>query len=36
MPTKLGIIGCGKMGSALLKGVLEAGAITASNVSAFD
>ena len=36
MSTKLGIIGCGKMGSALLKGAISAGAITANQVTAFD
>ena len=36
MSTKLGIIGCGKMGSALLKGVIDAGAVAADDVSAFD
>ena len=36
MSTKLGIIGCGKMGSALLKGAINAGAVDPANVSVFD
>ena len=36
MSTKLGIIGCGKMGSALLEGAISAGAIAAESVSAYD
>jgi pyrroline-5-carboxylate reductase len=33
---KLGILGCGKMGSALLKGVLDAGVVVPSDVLVFD
>ena len=36
MSTKLGIIGCGKMGSALLKGAIKAGAVVPADVTAFD
>ncbi len=36
MSAKLGIIGCGKMGSALLKGAISAGAISPGGVTAFD
>ena len=36
MSTKLGIIGCGKMGSALLEGAIRAGAVAPEGVSAFD
>lgn len=33
---KLAIIGCGKMGSALIGGVVESGVIAAENIQAFD
>jgi len=33
---KLGILGCGKMGSALLKGVLDAGSLAPGEVRIFD
>ncbi|MFL2479913.1 MAG: pyrroline-5-carboxylate reductase [Verrucomicrobiales bacterium] len=33
---RLGIIGCGKMGSALVKGAIKEGAITGDSVSVFD
>lgn len=33
---KLGVIGCGKMGSALVEGAIRAGAVTASQVSGCD
>jgi pyrroline-5-carboxylate reductase len=33
---KLGVIGCGKMGSALVEGAIRAGTLTASQVSGFD
>ena len=36
MSTKLGIIGCGKMGSALLKGAINAGAIAPADVTVYD
>ena len=36
MSTKLGIVGCGKMGSALLKGAISAGAVSPSDVTIFD
>ncbi|MGI9241586.1 MAG: pyrroline-5-carboxylate reductase [Verrucomicrobiales bacterium] len=36
MSTNLGIIGCGKMGSALLEGAIRAGAVTPDGVSAYD
>lgn len=33
---KLGVIGCGKMGRALLEGILKAGIVNATDVSVFD
>lgn len=36
MSIKLGIIGCGKMGSALLRGAISSGAISPGEVSLFD
>ena len=33
---KLGVIGCGKMGSALVEGAIRAGTLTASQVSGYD
>ncbi len=36
MSTKLGIIGCGKMGSALLKGAVSAEAVVPADVAVFD
>ncbi|MFP6880270.1 MAG: NAD(P)-binding domain-containing protein, partial [Roseibacillus sp.] len=33
---KLGLIGCGRMGKALVVGVIDAGAVAASEVMAYD